>query len=156
MNVKYLVLSFISFSFFLPSLFAQLKNNDILVGISGAYEADNKVGITSFNFEYEKFNFNSALLGIGASANYCNFTRESDKNFFFTLHAYLNFTNFTGSKFIPFVGLSGGANLTLKDILYGANAGCRYFINNNILIFAKYGLTNRSIASPDIGIDFRF
>jgi hypothetical protein len=156
MNAKTLVLSVILIGFLSLNSLAQLKKDNFLLGVSGTYETDNKVAITSFNFEYEKFDFNSASLGIGASANYCNFSSESDKNFFFTLHANLNFNNVAGSKFIPFIGLTGGTNLTLKDNLYGAHVGCRCFIDNNILIFAKYGLTNRSLTSPEIGIDFKF
>jgi hypothetical protein len=155
MNAKILVLTAFLIGLLSLNSFAQLKRNNILLGVSGTYETDNKVVITSINFEYEKFDFKSAILGIGASANYCNFTGESDKNFFFTLHANLNFNNVANSKLIPFIGLTGGTNLLLKDNLYGAHIGCRYFIGNNILIFAKYGLTNRSHTSPEVGIDFR-
>ncbi|MBI5402639.1 MAG: hypothetical protein HY959_04515 [Ignavibacteriae bacterium] len=156
MNAKIISLTFIFIGFLFLNTYGQLKKDDILLGVSGTYETDNKVAITSFNFEYEKFDFNTAILSLGASANYCNFTGESNKNFFFTLHANLNFNNVPGSKFIPFIGFSGGTNLALKDNLYGAHIGCRYFIEYNVLLFAKYGLTNRSLTSPEIGIDFRF
>jgi len=150
----FLIVIFIGFLYL--NAISQLKNNDVLMGISGTFEADNKVAITSINFEFEKFDFNTAILGLGASSNYCNFTSESDKNLFLTLQANLYFNNNSGSKFIPFIGVKGGTNLALKDNLYGALIGCRFFINNNVLIFAKYGFTNRSLTSPEIGIDFRF
>jgi len=156
MNAKTLVFAAILIGFFTVSSYSQLSKNNILLGFSGTYEIDNKVAVTSINFEYEKFNVNSAVIGIGASANYCNFSGESEKNFFFTLQANLNFINLYDSKFIPFIGLKGGTNLKLKDNLYGAHIGCRYLIEKNILIFAKYGLTNRSLTAPEIGLDFRF
>jgi len=156
MKAKILVLTAIIIGFFSLNSYSQLIKDNFLLGLSGTYETDNKVAITSVNFEYEKFDLKSAIIGVGVSANYCNFSSESEKNFFLTLQANLYFNNNSGSKFIPFIGLKGGTNLKLKDNLYGAHIGCRYFIDKNILLFAKYGLTSRSLTSPEIGLDFRF
>ena len=138
------------------SSYAQLNKNDILLGISGAYEVDNKVAISSLNFEFEKFDFNSAVLGIGASLKYCNFSGSFNKNSFIALMTNLNFNKISDGKLIPFIGLTGGTNFEFSDNLYGIHIGCRYSSSDHILIYAKYGLTNRSPLSPEIGIDYKF
>lgn len=156
MNVKIFVLSIIFIGFFFPSLFAQLKNNDILLGVSGTYEANNKVGITSLNFEYEKFDINSAILGFGASAKYFQFTNSQNKNSFLSIHTNLNFNKVLGGKIVPFIGLLGGANFELSDNLYGVHIGLRYFTSKNILVSVKNSFNNRSLISPEFGLDYKF
>lgn len=158
MNVKILVfaLSIIFIFIFINLSYSQIRNGDILLGVSGTYETKNEFAITSINLEYEVLDVNSAVLGIGFSGKYCNFSNTTNKNFFITANANLNFNKVFGNDFVPFAGVSCGTNLELKDNLYGANVGCRYIIEKDIILLFKNNFTNRDALSPEIGIEYRF
>lgn len=148
-------LSVLSISIANSSL-AQLKKNNFLLGISGAIEHDIDIATTSLNFEYETLQLNSGIIGLGVSAKYCNWTNSFDKNTYLTLNANFNFNKMLKGELVPFIGITGGTNFAASEPYYGAHVGIRYFIMDNVLLFAKYSSTYRSYVTSELGFDIKF
>lgn len=156
MNIKICVFAISVVFLLFHTSYSQINKDNLIMGISGTYEVKNEVAISSINIEYEKFDFNSVLLGVGISGKYCNFGGTTNKNIFLAANANLNFKNLARSNIIPFIGISGGTNLDLKDSYYGINIGCRYFIDKNMILLLKNSFNNRDALSPEIGIEYMF
>ncbi|MCE1165604.1 MAG: hypothetical protein LWX07_09415 [Bacteroidetes bacterium] len=135
---------------------AQLKLHDNLAGPGFSVLADKSAVLFSGYYENEVTQVSSGLLGVGLTVKYSNLGSTTENNVFVGGMATYNFRNIGESGFVPFVSLTAGTDGGLKTAWYCTQAGVRYFVSGNMAVTGRFGLGNKWLISPEIGLDFRF
>ena len=136
--------------------YAQMNLHDNYAGVSVAAELDNSVLSINGNYEHELIKVGQSLIGLGVSIKHTNWSGDVSSNFFIAGLINCNFANIGDGKFVPFIGITIGSNLDLKEPYYSGHAGIRYFLDKDISIVIKTGFGSRSYIFPEVGVDYRF
>lgn len=135
---------------------AQLKLHDNLAGPGISVLADKSSVLFAGYYENEVVQISSGLFGIGLAVKYSNLGSTTENNLFVGGMATYNFSNIGESSFIPFISLTAGADGGFKTAWYCTQAGVRYFVSDKMAVTGRFGLGNKWLVSPEIGLDFRF
>jgi|SRR4030095_16910335 len=163
------------------SAFAQLKENDNLLGGSLGFWAKGEVPIFGANFESQITQAGVGTLGLGGLFRYYNYSfvygngdsrRYSFSSFGFQTN--YNFNQIGDGKFVPFLGVVIGYNYVnstytdvsrnavyITDVTYSSGAwawgqlGMRYFFNPSVAGSVRIGVGNHDFNTLELGLDFK-